>query len=462
MDINSFVIGFAKGKKSGTGFFSTKENDAGGLTYAFKATEGGGSGGGVELNIAYGDTAPEDTTKLWVKTTQPSGVFVTNSIETVSDYKLENTGVSVSDYRANAAYCTVDDKIYIFGGNTGSGSNIKRLKTIACYNLKSKTYTTLAVTLSTALNKISVARKGSNIYLVGGATGDGSYDRSKTILCFNTESLELTTLSTTIPLRNAWFMCARHANASKAYVMDFDGSASTSKCNVLCFDAETEKVSTVASDLESLKYAGYCYDGQRYIYVAGGSVNSVTQDSVRRIDTTNGTIETTELKLFEAVKTPECAVIGNVLFVSGGTANTATGTTASLKVGFIDLKSVVTTQIPAETLLENMGVENAIYGNSYVQVGSKLYILPGYKHSNMYSTDALTGVYTFKPPVTDCEIDAGTLLIVPQIEYNTFQLINADSAKVEIGVDSVFKGNAEGKGEPVEAALYKDGAWKTL
>ena len=37
MDINSFVIGLAKGKKSGSGYFSTKENDAGGLTYAFSA-----------------------------------------------------------------------------------------------------------------------------------------------------------------------------------------------------------------------------------------------------------------------------------------------------------------------------------------------------------------------------------------------------------------------------------------
>lgn len=40
MDINSFVIGLAKGKKSG--YFSTKENDAGGLTYAFKAKESEG------------------------------------------------------------------------------------------------------------------------------------------------------------------------------------------------------------------------------------------------------------------------------------------------------------------------------------------------------------------------------------------------------------------------------------
>ena len=30
------------------------------------------SGGGGELNIAYGDTAPEDTSKLWIKSEEPS------------------------------------------------------------------------------------------------------------------------------------------------------------------------------------------------------------------------------------------------------------------------------------------------------------------------------------------------------------------------------------------------------
>lgn len=34
------------------------------------------SGGGGELNIAYGDTAPEDTSKLWVKTTEPESVEI--------------------------------------------------------------------------------------------------------------------------------------------------------------------------------------------------------------------------------------------------------------------------------------------------------------------------------------------------------------------------------------------------
>ena len=37
MDINSFIVGFSKGKKGSKGFVTTEENDAGGKTYKFSA-----------------------------------------------------------------------------------------------------------------------------------------------------------------------------------------------------------------------------------------------------------------------------------------------------------------------------------------------------------------------------------------------------------------------------------------
>lgn len=74
MDINSFVIGLAKGKKSGSGYFSTKENDAGGLTYAFKAkeSEGGGSMEGFHMVRFFND----DRTTLLYTVFVPTGSSV--------------------------------------------------------------------------------------------------------------------------------------------------------------------------------------------------------------------------------------------------------------------------------------------------------------------------------------------------------------------------------------------------
>ena len=45
-------------------------------SFALGFNTGKSKGGGVELNIAYGDTPPEDTSKLWVKTAEPNGVLI--------------------------------------------------------------------------------------------------------------------------------------------------------------------------------------------------------------------------------------------------------------------------------------------------------------------------------------------------------------------------------------------------
>lgn len=78
MDINSFVIGLAKGKKSG--YFSTKENDAGGLTYAFKAkeSEGGGSLEGFHMVRFFND----DSTTLLYTVFVPTGASAIYAGET--------------------------------------------------------------------------------------------------------------------------------------------------------------------------------------------------------------------------------------------------------------------------------------------------------------------------------------------------------------------------------------------
>ena len=54
------------------------------------------SGGGVSLNIAYGETAPEDTSKLWIKANEPANVSVGSDIENVETY-IESTGTQYID-----------------------------------------------------------------------------------------------------------------------------------------------------------------------------------------------------------------------------------------------------------------------------------------------------------------------------------------------------------------------------
>ena len=75
---------------------------------------------GSELNIHYGDTAPEDTSKLWIKSTEPE------SIEFIQDPEQQVQGLSLLDEflpmaAAYIAAAAVGTKIYLFGGSSSSG-----------------------------------------------------------------------------------------------------------------------------------------------------------------------------------------------------------------------------------------------------------------------------------------------------------------------------------------------------
>jgi hypothetical protein len=122
------------------------------------------SGGGAEFNIAYGDTAPEDTSKLWVKTAEPEDVQITPKLYPIS----EEIDIGVSILPTTARYiasAVVGTKVYLFGGRKKSDLN-----TINVFNTESNTITTLSTTLPNEANGIASAVVGTKVYLFGGST----------------------------------------------------------------------------------------------------------------------------------------------------------------------------------------------------------------------------------------------------------------------------------------------------
>ena len=99
MDVNSFVIGYNKGKASAPA--------------------------GVELNIHYSETEPpEDTTKLWVKTEKPSGVIVSTNDNRNLDGESSVEYVSMLPVtKKGCGYGAIGDEIYTIFGHTSSDSN---------------------------------------------------------------------------------------------------------------------------------------------------------------------------------------------------------------------------------------------------------------------------------------------------------------------------------------------------
>jgi hypothetical protein len=59
-------------------------------------------------------------------------------------------------------------------------------------------------------------------------------------------------------------------------------------------------------------------------------------------------------------------------------------------------------------------------------------------------------------------VETDTLQVQSTLDKNIFNLINTDTIKAEIGVNAVYKGNADGVGEQVEAALHNGTDWVTI
>ena len=120
---------------------------------------------GAELNIAYGDTAPQDTSKLWVNGAEPSKVIATNKelekVETIS-----TLSATLPNTMSRTSCASVGKYIYVFGGISSSNYN-----TILKFDTTTETINTLSATLPNTMSDTSCALVGSNIYIFGGYNG---------------------------------------------------------------------------------------------------------------------------------------------------------------------------------------------------------------------------------------------------------------------------------------------------
>lgn len=433
MDINSFVIGYKKGKAS--------------------VPSGGGSGGGVELNIAYGDTAPEDTTKLWVKTTQPSGVVVSTNVEKQDVGTTAEVGEIPIDpalTRYLSAQGVVGTKAYFFGGGKTKSDPREDHDSILRYDATTNTFTTLSVTLPVASEGHGRCVDGTKIYLFGGYTHRKkvslSHTYHNTIQCFDTETETLTTLSATWPMTSEFGdgspVCSKVG--SKIYLI--------AKGKVHYFDTETENLTTLSTTFSALKatqsrYTGSAVAGDK-IYLF--SVN--TKTTICCFDTATESLTTLSAKLPGSPTSSldfatGVAIIGANIYICISYTSSP-----GISAKPILLFDVETNTISKVVNLTDLGI-GFIRAGTFMAFGTKFYVVENSDAS--FITAEIVPKY-------DVLLAHEALQIIPGIGANSFPVINESNAKVEIGVNKVYKGNIEGIGEEVEAALYKDGAWTTI
>lgn len=418
MDVNSFVIGYTKGKQSASG--------------------------GVELNIAYGDTPPEDTSKLWVKTSAPKGV------EVRADDRVFELSATLSTWGHGMTAAAVENKIYVFGGS-GSPKEIQRV------DIETGERVTLSsAKFSRGLRDATCAAVGTKIYIFGGTENQSSYSSTqvltKKIYQFDTETERISELSIALPAAGRMGSCA--VVGRYIYLSAFATSTSTSAGNADIYRFDTEYL-TCESTTKSLPYDRHstaCAAVGSIVYWFGGRSNTF-HESVFYYNTETEVVGTVSKKLPAKLAGAGCAVIGGKIYLIGGEIGNRDIKEDSQNTVFcFDPETSEIKKNPFElpTTLSYFGC---------VTVGTDIYTIGG-KINTVDSFATLTKAIYCVPTIAP--LPDGVLWVSQNDQFQSVDLVKSDNLLIRVGVIGVNKGNADGKAETVEAFIYKDDEWVTI
>ena len=390
------------------------------------------SGGGSELNIAYGNTAPEDTSKLWIKSEEPNNISFPvlwkpeQIVEGITD-----TGKTLPTAANYIATATVGTKIYLLGGYSRNGS----VKTIQVFDTTNNTIQTLSTTLPQAMYAMGIAAVDTKIYLFGGnGYNDG---RLNIIQVFDTTNNTIQTLSTT--LQQHIDSLAAAAVGNKIYLFGGYNNNSKPTTTIQVFDTTNNTIQILSTTLPQAMYAmGIAAVGNK-IYLFGGQTNNNSRlDTIRVFDTSNNTIQTLSRTLSQSTDGINAAAVGNKIYLFGGKPN---NTSYLNKIQVFDTSNN-TIQTLSTTLPQ------AASGIGTAAVGTKIYLFGGIGSSYLNTIN----LFTVNVPLSSNDI-----IVVQEYYARTFKVLKAPT-EVEVAVKYVYKGD-QNLAKLIDAYLYDGANW---
>lgn len=397
-------------------------------------------GGGAELNIAYGDTAPEDTSKLWIKTSKPSGVIITPNAEydNFGGGELETINTSATYQHLGGACEVIGNKVYLLYGHMGTSSNM--FNNVSVFDNDTKTMT-VGTAGTLRIQSIGSAVVGGKIYIIGGTTNTSANYLSATgntaIYCYDpaTDSIEKVG---DLPYQRTFASCV--AVGSNIYV--FGGYASNAFYNnrkgfdIYCFDTVAKASRTLSVKMPHLSQ---CYstlvNELIYIFDRRGSAFCFDPET-----------ESLERIGFDAGDCCGCVSVGATICLFKINPNPTTDNNSILSYSLFDTNTFKTTE--EKEIYQRVSMCDPTVG----AIGNTVFV-------GVTTTNTTTPFFNLLPlNIGNIQVPQDNVCIVTQSNKN---LVNVSSG-VSIGVRKVYRGNANGVGEVVEAALYNDGAWVTI
>lgn len=406
------------------------------LTDGVNALIGGygqGESGGAELNIHYGDTAPTDTTKLWIDINEPNDVVVKYKLD-ISEETLYTENVVLPSGLTEMGVGVVGKKIYIFGGIDASSTESNA---IYIFDTETSTVSVSSATLPVTCYGLGVGVVGKKIYVFGGKSALSPY-RFATIHVYNTETDTLETSSTVLP-QGLYYMGVGVVG-KKIYILG--GYASSATSTVYVYDTETNVISTNSKSLSTAKQNMAVAVIDEKIYLFGGRSSSGNTATNMVFDTVANTCSSFTPSLPVQLYGLGACAIGTKIYLFGGYSNgTTTGAVSTIYVYDTEANTLTTSSAKLNKKTIRMGVG---------VVGSSIYLIGG------------EGNYTaIEKLLIKSELNSGKLLVLPSVTRNLFDII-VGGVTVTLGVYKVFLGNSDGYAEEVNAYLYQNGEWTPI
>ncbi len=386
--------------------------------------------GGAAYNIAFGDTAPEDTSKLWIRCAEPEAVHVKTRF-VAGEEELEFGVAGIPTAANGMAAATVGEKVYLFGGESVDGE----LSAIHMFDPETNTISTLSVTLPTPATAMAAVSVEGKIYLFGGYYSNTCLPD---IYIFEPETESLTTLSARLPIGTGGMAAA--AVGIKVYLFGGKGSETAgtyNNLNTICvFDTKTETITTLDTALAQAAFDIAAAAFGRKIYLFGGKYglsSSKRLSTIQVFDTETLSISTLDTALPEIIHGIAPASVGQKIYLFGG------NTQSTIQLFDAEAETISTLPTTLPTGCRYMGAS---------AVGTVVYLFGGFVND---STDLATvNKFVVSLPLTENHV-----LIDASGVQNLCYLLPT----VELGVSNVYRGNAEEIAEKVPAALYRGGAW---
>lgn len=394
-----------------------------------------GAPASAEFNIHFGDVAPEDTTKLWVKTTLVANIKLDCEISSVLNATIrvnDVLNVPTSEIVSGYGGCTerVDNLVYLLGGYTQSPK-------ILTYNLDTlETASTGVAMPSNYYREAATSKVGNFIYLLGGQKYS---TMSLDIYQYNIVEKTITKIAATIPNNSVygWRAFGYATVGTKIYLFGGYKSTSSSTSNYASsayyFNTETSTFTTITTPLSYHRVEMATAVIGTDIYLIGGRTSSGTETSwITKYDTL--------LDKYTA--------LANLPTVCSSCRATPIGTDIYVYIGLNIYKFDTVTNTVTTV---SSGLAWSFIGGSIISYGTEIFYFCGSGLANS----------AFKT-TADVALELNHLLISSLNSGHHIELFNQHGIDIKLPVSGVFKGDANNKAQKVNAYYYNNAQWNVI